>query len=251
MTFADILLDVQKNWLLYLAMPTVAAAIGYVTKLVAIKMMFSPIKFIGIKPYLGWQGIVPRKAEYMAGIACDTLMKNLIQPKEIWEKINHQVLLNELEQPVKNTVEIITQEIISAYYPTVWQVLPKSVKVKLVYNIQKQIPDISQRILIDIGQNLEEVFDLKDMIIKTLTTDKRVIINIFKETGKEEFSFIRRTGIYFGFIIGMVQAVTWALTHSPWVMPLFGGFVGFFSDWLALKMVFRPLEEKKFFGLIS
>lgn len=251
MTFAEILLDVQENWSLYLAMPIVAAVIGYVTKLVAIKMMFSPINFIGIKPYLGWQGIVPRKAEYMAGIACDTLTKSLIQPKEIWEKIDHTVLLNELEQPIEKVVEIITQEIISDYYPTLWQVLPKAVKVKLVCNIQTQIPELNQRILSDVGQNLDKVFDLKAMIVQTLTTDKRVIIKIFKETGKEEFAFIRRTGIYFGFVIGLVQAVTWALTHSPWIMPLFGGFVGLFSDWLALKMVFRPLEERKFLGLWS
>lgn len=251
MIFTEILLDVQKNWLLYLAMPFVAAAIGYVTKLVAIKMMFSPISFIGIKPYWGWQGIVPRKAEYMAGIACDTLTKNLIKPEEIWEKIDSQILLNELKQPIEKVVEIMTQDIISAYYPTVWQVLPKAIKVKLVCHIQKQIPDLSQQILVDVGRNLDIVFDLKDMIVRTLTTDKRVIIKVFKETGKEEFAFIRRTGIYFGFVIGIVQAITWALTHSPWIMPLFGGFVGFFSDWLALKMVFRPLEERKFLGLWS
>ena len=36
-----ILADIQANWLLYLAMPFVAAAIGYYTKVVAIKMMFN------------------------------------------------------------------------------------------------------------------------------------------------------------------------------------------------------------------
>ena len=249
--FTNILLDIQENWLLYCAMPLVAAAIGYITKLLAIKMMFSPIKFIGIKPYLGWQGIVPRKAEYMANIACETLTKNLINPQEIWERLDHRVLLSELEKPLSKAVESMTEEIVSTYYPSLWQVLPKTVKTKLTLRVQQQVPTLSHRIVTELGENLETVFDLKDMIVKALTTDKRVIIKIFKETGREEFAFIRRTGIYFGFIIGVVQAITWALTHSPWVMPLFGSFVGFFSDWLALKMIFRPLEEKKFFGVWS
>jgi uncharacterized membrane protein YheB (UPF0754 family) len=47
--------------------------IGYGTKIVAIKMMFEPLEFFGIKPFLGWQGIIPRKAAQMSAIACDTL----------------------------------------------------------------------------------------------------------------------------------------------------------------------------------
>lgn len=32
------------------------------------------------------------------------------------------------------------------------------------------------------------------------------------------------------------------------MLPLFGGFVGFFSDWIALQMMFRPLHPKKVMG---
>jgi uncharacterized membrane protein YheB (UPF0754 family) len=33
------------------------------------------------------------------------------------------------------------------------------------------------------------------------------------------------------------------------MLPAFGGFVGLVSDWLALQMLFRPLNPKKFLGL--
>jgi len=66
----EVLLDIQQNWMLYASMPFVAAIIGFGTKIVAIRMMFQPIEFVGIKPpLLGWQGIVPRKAAVMAAIA--------------------------------------------------------------------------------------------------------------------------------------------------------------------------------------
>ena len=32
------------------------------------------------------------------------------------------------------------------------------------------------------------------------------------------------------------------------MLPAFGGFVGFFSDWIALQMMFRPLHPKKVLG---
>ena len=72
--------DFQQHFWLYVSIPFMSGLIGYITKVVAIQMMFSPLEFKGIKPFLGWQGIVPRKAEYMAHIACETLTKNLIKP---------------------------------------------------------------------------------------------------------------------------------------------------------------------------
>lgn len=71
----QIIVDVQQNWVIYASMPFVAAAIGFVTKIIAIHMMFEPIEFVGKKPWFGWQGIVPRNAARMAGIAVDTLSK--------------------------------------------------------------------------------------------------------------------------------------------------------------------------------
>jgi uncharacterized membrane protein YheB (UPF0754 family) len=70
-TPAEILEDVGRNWFIYASMPIIAAAIGYVTKLVAIEMMFRPLEFVGRKPFLGWQGVIPRRAAKMAGIACE------------------------------------------------------------------------------------------------------------------------------------------------------------------------------------
>jgi uncharacterized membrane protein YheB (UPF0754 family) len=250
-TVQSILADIQANWLIYAAMPLVAAGIGYVTKLVAIKMMFAPIEFIGIRPFLGWQGIVPRKAGSMAKIACDTLTKNLINPADIWNKVDPQRLVAELEQPMLDAAERITEEVALRYQPGLWQSVGPRIRQRLVQQVQREAPAVVKAILENIGRNVTKVFDLESMIIRALTEDKRVIIRVFKETGREEFAFIRRSGIYFGLGIGMVQAVTWALTHSPWVMPLFGGFVGYASDWLALRMVFRPVEPTRFFGVFT
>src|SRR5699024_958022 len=120
----------------------------------------------------------------------------------------------------------------------------------LIRRIRARAPAIVASIMDDIKANLDTVFDLNDMVVTNLLRDKALLNRIFLEAGAGEFRFIRSSGAYFGFAIGCVQAVTWALTLSPLVMPLFGLFTGWFTDWIALKMVFRPLYPRRYlFGL--
>ena len=251
-SWSQIVADVQLNWWLYLSMPFVAALIGYGTKIVAIKMMFQPIEFVGIKPWLGWQGIVPRKAATMASIACDTMTTRLIKPEDIFSKLDPDRIAQEVEKPLLAAVEDITREVAAVYSPGLWEAAPEAVKRLIISRIQHESPNIVRAIMIDIKENIDSVFDLKDMVVSNLLRDKPLLNRIFLEAGSGEFRFIRNSGIYFGFIIGVVQAVTWAVTQNPLVMPLFGLFTGWFTDWLALKMVFNPKQPTKyFFGLVE
>ncbi|PPE72929.1 DUF445 domain-containing protein [Solimonas fluminis] len=250
-SWAEILADVQANWLIYASMPFVAALIGYVTKLVAIRMMFEPIEFLGIKPYLGWQGIVPRKAAIMASIACDTMTQRLLKPQDIFGRLDPDQIAREIEGPLLEQVEKITHEVASHYSPGLWEAAPDSVRQAIIRRIQAEAPNIVRQMMVDLKNNIDDMFDLTDMVVRALMRDKRLLNRIFQEAGHEEFRFIARSGIYFGFVIGCVQAVTWALTHSPWVMPLFGGFTGWFTDWLALKMIFYPKKPTKYLGLFT
>ncbi len=248
----EILIDVQQNWILYASMPFVAAIIGFGTKIVAIRMMFQPLEFVGIKPpFLGWQGIVPRKAAIMAGIACDTMTTKLIRPEDIFNKLDPDRIAKEIEKPLLEAVEDITREVAAHYSPGLWEAAPERVKNMIIHRIQDDAPHIVSQIMIDIRSNIGSVFDLKDMVVTNLLRDKQLLNRIFLEAGHGEFRFIRNSGAFFGFAIGCVQAVTWALTHSPLVMPIFGLFTGWFTDWLALKMVFNPKMPKRYLGLFT
>ena len=257
MTFASLVADVSTNWFLYLSMPFVAAAIGFVTKILAIEMMFQPLEFVGLEKKLfgarifGWQGIVPRKAAIMASIACDTMTTKLISPSDIFGKLDPARVAREIEKPMLAAVEDITREVFSHYQPGLWDAMPEAMRSLIVDRLKRESPAIVQQLMKDIQKNIESVFDLKDMVVSNLLRDKALLNRIFQEAGHGEFRFIRNSGIPFGFVIGCVQAVTWALTHSPWVMPLFGLFTGWFTDWLALKMVFNPKHPTRYFGIVE
>lgn len=246
---AAVLADVRLNWALYLAMPIIAAVIGYVTKVVAIRMMFRPYEFVGVRPWLGWQGIVPSKAGTMAAIMHDTLTRRLLDPAELVGRLDPRRVAREIEPPLLLSLEGITHQVMLRHKPGLWESLPGSMKRGLIQRLQAEMPIVVAQMIRDLQINLGSVLDLKTMMVTRLSRDKALLNRIFMQAGREEFRFIRRSGIYFGLLIGCVQAVVWAFTHSVWVMPLFGGFVGWFSDWMALKMVFRPREPRRYLGV--
>jgi uncharacterized membrane protein YheB (UPF0754 family) len=86
------------------------------------------------------------------------------------------------------------------------------------------------------------------MVITDLVTDKALLNRIFQEAGRKEFRFIARSGIYFGGSIGLLQMSLWVLFHQPLIMPVFGLIVGWFTDWLALKMIFNPKQPIDILG---
>jgi uncharacterized membrane protein YheB (UPF0754 family) len=244
----EILDDFARHWPLYVSIPIVAALIGYTTKLVAIRMMFRPLEFIGFKPFFGWQGIVPRRAARMAGIAVDTMTQQLIKPSEIMARLDPARIAQELEVPMRAAVAEIVREVAGHYQAGLWESLPIRVRELVIHRVQAETPKMIAGVMEAIQLDVDNVFDLKDMVVTSLVKDKALLNRIFQEAGRKEFQFIARSGIVFGGVIGVIQMVTWVLFEFPLIMPLFGLFTGWFTDWLALKMIFVPRQPKRYLG---
>jgi uncharacterized membrane protein YheB (UPF0754 family) len=241
--------DLIDHWYIDFTIPLVAALIGYVTKLVAIKMMFEPVDFVGRRPFLGWQGVVPRRAARMASIAVDTMTRDLISANEVIARLDPDRVALEIAEPMRKATDQITREILRRYQPGVWDAMPEPLRALVVSRAQAETPRLIRQVLTDIQQDVEAVFDLKEMVITNLVTDKALLNRIFQEAGKKEFRFIARSGIWFGGGIGLLQMVLWATFHQPLIMPLFGLVVGWFTDWLALKLIFNPKQPVRLLGI--
>ena len=72
---------------------------------------------------------------------------------------------------------------------------------------------------------------------------------MFLDVGKEEFIFIERSGLYFGFLFGLGQMLTWYLFPTWWVLPTFGLLVGWLTNSIAIKLIFEPREPRRIMGL--
>ncbi|UMP05527.1 DUF445 domain-containing protein [Amycolatopsis sp. EV170708-02-1] len=246
-----VIADLGEHWPVYVTMPFVAALIGYVTKRVAIEMMFKPVEFVGVKPFLGWQGVLPANAERMAATATEMLTNNLVDPKEIFARLDPAQVAKEIEQPLLRIVEDVTREVMEQYQPRLWEVLPNTAQQLLLKRVQAEAPRAITKIMGEIAENIEDVLDLKHMVVTNLVRDKALLNRLIRDISRPEMRFIARSGIVFGFSLGCVQLLVWALTKSPIVLPLFGIGIGWFTDWIALKMIFLPREPKRFFGLYT
>lgn len=246
-----IVADVSAHWQVYASMPFIAALIGYVTKRVAIEMMFRPLEFVGIRPFLGWQGVLPANAERMAATATEMLTNNLVDPKEIFSRLDPDQVAKEIERPLLRVVEDVTREVMEQYQPRLWEMLPVGAQQLLLNRVQAEAPKAIAKIMREISNNIEDVLDLKHMVVTNLVRDKALLNRLIRDISRPEMTFIARSGIVFGFYLGIVQLVVWTLTRSPLVLPAFGMLIGWFTDWLALKMIFLPREPRTFFGFYT
>ena len=247
----SIIADFHQHFWLYISIPFISGFIGYVTKIIAIKMMFGPLEFKGVRLFgipLGWQGIVPRKAEKMATTAVELMTNKLIKPEEIFARLDPKRIAKEIELPLMAAAEDITREVAQEYQPGLWEGMPEFARRRLIKRVQAKAPEIVEHIMSEVQNDVKKYFDIKHMVINNLLKDKRLLNDIFKKVGRQEFKFFTNVGFVFGFAIGLVQLLCWILFKQPWMLPAFGGFVGFFSDWMALQMMFRPLQPKKIMG---
>lgn len=247
--FEQAIADFQANMWLYISIPFISGIIGYVTKVVAIQMMFAPMEFVGIKPFLGWQGIVPRKAEKMAMISVDLMTSKLIRPSEIFARLDPQRIAKEIEVPMMAAAEDVVREVAQQYQPGLWEGMPEFARQKIINRVKAESPAVVAAIMQEVKNNTDKYFDIKHMVLSNLMKDKALLNDIFKKVGKQEFKFFSNAGFYFGFGIGLIQMICWLLFKQPWMLPAFGGFVGFFSDWIALQMMFRPQLPTRFMGM--
>ncbi len=249
--FQSIIADFQQHFWLYVSIPFISGFIGYITKVIAIQMMFGPLEFKGVRLFgipLGWQGIVPRKAEKMATTAVELMTTKLIKPEEIFARLDPKRIAKEIELPLMVAAEDITREVAQEYQPGLWEGMPEFARRRLIKRVQAKAPQIVEHIMSEVQNDVKKYFDIKHMVVNNLLKDKRLLNEIFKKVGRQEFKFFTNVGFVFGFAIGLVQLLCWILFKQPWMLPAFGGFVGFFSDWMALQMMFRPLQPKKIMG---
>lgn len=235
--------------LILVSMPVVAALIGYSTKRALIRMIFEPIEFKGVGPF-GWQGIVPRRAAKMANVAYATLTNELLDPAEMLGQLDPAQLAARLDEPLRQAVDNIAEELAAELDPDLWLNLPPSVRLAVLNRVRARAPQLVASVLASVRSEVNDVFDLRWIVVSNLVRDKPALNSLFRNAADNELRFIRRSGAYFGALIGVLQATIWALTHEDLVMPIFGLFTGLVTDFLALQMIFRPIEPKRYLGIV-
>jgi len=230
---------ILENWT-YAIIPLISGLVGWVTNVIALRMTFYPLKFKGIPPYLGWQGIIPSKAGIMAGKAVDLITGNLVRIEDQFQRIDVNRFIEEMAPELERVSIKIVDEIMEIQAPAIWKRLPENIKEQVYQRVSEELPVTVEVIMNEIKSNINQFFDLKAMVIATLTADKALLNRIFIKCGAKEFRFIEKSGAYFGFLFGLVQMLVWYNFQDWWFLPAAGMTVGFITNWIALKLIFKP-----------
>ena len=231
------------HWLLLI--PLVSGLIGWLTNVIALQMTFYPLYFKGIGR-IGWQGIIPARASQMAALAVDLILERLIDMPNQFKRIKAK----EITELHKKQIEVIVREsmnqTLKEQAPLIWKIIPLKIKEWLISETLKEIPTAINLTIQDIQNHIEELLDIKAMVITQLEADKNLLNQIFMTCGYQEFQFIKRSGFYFGFLLGSIQMLSWYhFNHYEYawlILPIGGLLIGFLTNWLALKLIFHPIQ---------
>jgi uncharacterized membrane protein YheB (UPF0754 family) len=240
---ADLLRD-PEFWK-HASIPVVAGLVGWFTNWVAIQMTFRPLHRVGWPPLLGWHGIIPSKAEKMAGTFVDSTMSRLGTVAELFAQIEPERIAAHAADWVEPRMADYTDELMRARDAVLWENLPELVKDGIRARARRRLPRLVRGAVEEIGRRIDELLDFRHMIVGRLVGDPALLNRLFLDSGAREFRFIVRSGLYFGFLFGLVQLTVWIVYPAPWVLPAFGAAVGWATNWIALNLIFRPLHPKK------
>ncbi len=232
----------------YIVIPFVSAFVGWITNFLAIKMLFYPTDYIGLRPF-GWRGIIPANALKMTNNAVDLMVNKLVKIKEIFSRLDPKIIAKDMEPSLTLISIQIVDEVMLAQAPFLWKNLHISKKEIIYKKIRDRFPETIENTITDIKENIDELIDFKQIAAETLLNDKKLITKIFLDVGKKEFKFIERSGLFLGFAFGILQLVVILYFDSWWVFVAGGVIVGLLTNYIALQLIFIPVNETRILGI--
>jgi uncharacterized membrane protein YheB (UPF0754 family) len=253
----------KQSTVALITIPLFTGVIGYVTNWTGVLMLFYPVHFKGVRSKtlaslakvlprrlqqipgvmlggIGWQGIVPSRAAKMGSLAVDAGIAKLGTPGEYWKQFDPDEMSRQIVESTRDDMRATVEKIMTREHPRLWGDLPPQVKDLVHARVLQQVPAIVRELTEQIGANIDQLADIKLMVIKRFEAQPELANRIFLDMGRRELKFIQNFGFFFGFACGIPVA---ALTHFVgywWLLPILGVIVGWVTNWLALWMIYEP-----------
>ncbi|MEK6276691.1 MAG: hypothetical protein AABM29_01585 [Actinomycetota bacterium] len=255
-----------------ITVPFFTGAIGYVTNLSGVWMLFYPVHFAGFRvPGLatlaellprkiqqipgvmhggvGWQGIIPSRAAKMGSIAVDKGIAKVGSASDFYEELEPDKIAEHILVSARADIRDVVERIMEREHPQLWNDLPPRVREAIHERVQEQLPDIIRTITDQIGAHVDQLLDVKLMVIRHIEESPELANRVYLEVGRKELRFMVNFGFFFGFLLGIPTALlTEVVFDYWWLLPISGVLIGYTTNLLGIWMIFQPLEPRKFLG---
>ena len=229
------------DWLL---IPLVSGLIGWATNALAIKMLFLPLVRRGVG-LLSWQGIMPANAQRMATICVDLMTTKLIDTRSLFQRIEPKRISGLIGPALHEHAQTIVEDVLATHFPRFAKVIPDRLKEQARTRLDSQIPLVVNKLMRDLNDDLDTYLDVKSIVIGSFVRDRALLNEFFWRCGEAEFRFISFSGLLFGSVLGFPIALLWTVIQPGWLLPLTGLLIGWITNWLALKMIFEPVDARQ------
>jgi uncharacterized membrane protein YheB (UPF0754 family) len=258
---------VDSDTLSLISVPIFTGVIGYVTNWTGVLMLFYPVRFAGFRmPGLtslanllprriqqipgvmqggvGWQGIIPSRAAKMGSIAVDKGIAKLGSPAEFYGQLEPDKIAEHILDTARDDIRDVVDRIMEREHPRLWRDVSPRIREAVHARVQDQLPDIVRTVTDEIGENIDQLLDVKLMVIRRIEENPALANRIYLEVGRRELRMMVNFGFIFGFLQGIPLAfITQAVPHW-WVLPIGGVIIGWVTNWLGLWMIFEPTEPR-------
>jgi uncharacterized membrane protein YheB (UPF0754 family) len=258
----------DSKTLALITVPLFSGAIGYLTNWTGVWMLFHPLHFAGVRfPGLralasllprriqqipgvmqggvGWQGILPSRAAKMGSIATDKGIAKIGAPADFYGQLEPDAIAEHILDSARSDIREVVERIMEREHPRLWHDLPPRVREAVHERVQAQLPEIVHAVTDEIGDNIDQLLDVKLMVIRRMEERPELVNRIYHEVGDRELRFIINFGFLFGFVLGIPMAFITIAVPYWWVLPIGGVVIGYVTNWVALWMIFEPTEPRK------
>ncbi|PID37578.1 MAG: hypothetical protein CR966_01235 [Pseudomonadales bacterium] len=234
--------------------PFVTAFVTWVHVWMALKMLFYPIHFKGIRienmplglPGIGWQGIVPHKAGKISGVIVDQTLSKLGSLDEFFQAMDPEEMAEFITKAVDEELESLIDEIMNERSANLWRGMPYAVKRRIYAHVRAELPQTMKGLVVDLTTHVEELVDMRQMIVNKMENDRKLMVNMFIKVGQKELDFIWHISAVIGLFFGIVQMFLYWAVPVHETVPIFAMIWGFITNWIAIWMVFNPIYPHHF-----
>jgi len=249
----DFLVDFAK----YASIPVGVTVFTFVHVWFALWCTFYPLEFIGCWQIpgtnvgfpLGWRGIIPHKGDEMARMAVRMIKQHMLTVDEVFSRLEPdrmaEVLKPALARKMTEIIAIVAQEEV----PALWNVLPDVVKAEISRRAAADAPAAVKTMFMDMRPEIDSLLDLEHLVVEVLVTDLRLCVDVFVVCGHKELAFVRNVGAWMGLVLGTAQMIVWYFYSPWWLLPVVGCVAGAFTNYVALLLIFWPVQPKRCCGL--
>jgi uncharacterized membrane protein YheB (UPF0754 family) len=225
--------------------PLITGFIGYITNWAAVKMIFHPQHFVGVGP-IGWQGVLPGKADLFAHQVAETMSDRVLSARDLAERLDPDEMEALFEERLDRVAPELVREAADVVRPGLWDTMAPEAQAVVVDQVRQLTLATARDIFDHLAGISDELLDLRRLVVDLLTgANVARLVRLFQRIGGPELRWIVRYGGIFGFVVGLAQAASYSVAGQWWLLPVIGGLVGLGTNYLAIQMIFRPMEPRR------